>query len=138
MNEKDRDTVEKLHKISFNIALQGLTLTGLRSQVKIEKLHGVNFTGSYENETACKTFIFGISEYLFKETVKKKLELVNFIAVLCDGSTDNSVTEQEVLCVIFVDPETFKSTTRRLYLKTLLQPLSKNIHLNQFWKRWFF
>ena len=49
MDEKDRDTVEKLHKISFNIALQGLTFTGLRSQVEIEKLHGVNFTGSYEN-----------------------------------------------------------------------------------------
>ena len=50
---------------------------------------------------------FGISEYLFEGTVKKKLELVNFIVVLCDGSTDNSVTAQEVLYVIFVDPETF-------------------------------
>ena len=107
MDEKDRDIVEKLREISFNIALQGLPFTALRSQVEIEKLHGVNFTGSYENETAFKTFIFGILEYLFVGTVKKKLELVNFIAVLCDGSTDNSVTEQEVLYVIFVDPETF-------------------------------
>ena len=118
MDEKDRDTVEKLHEISFNIALQNLPFTALRSQVEIEKLHGVNFTGSYENETACKTFIFGISEYLFKETVKKKLELVNFIAVLCDGSTDNSVTEQEVLYVIFVDPETFKPTIKFLEVVT--------------------
>ena len=107
MDEKDRDIVEKLREISFNIALQGLPFTALRSQVEIEKLHGVNFTGSYENETAFKTFIFGILEYLFVGTVKKKLELVNFIAVLCDGSTDNSVTEQEILYVIFVDPETF-------------------------------
>ena len=51
-------------------------------------------------------FIFGISEYLFEENVKKKLHLVNFIAILCDGSTDNSVIEQEVLYVIFTDPET--------------------------------
>ena len=58
----------------------------------------------HENETACKTFTFVISEYLFEETVKKKLELVNFIVVLCDGSTDNSVTKQEVLYIIFVDP----------------------------------
>ena len=50
--------------------------------------------GSNENKIACKTFIFGISEYLFEETVKKKLELVNFIAVLCNGLTDNSVTKQ--------------------------------------------
>ena len=58
MDEKDRDIVEKLREISFNIALQGLPFTALRSQVEIEKLHGVNFTGSYENETAFKTFKF--------------------------------------------------------------------------------
>ena len=40
MDEKDRGTVEKLHEISFNIALQGLLFTALRSQVEIEKLHG--------------------------------------------------------------------------------------------------
>ena len=110
MDEKDQDTVEKLHEISFNIALQGLLFTTLRSQVENEKLHRVNFKGSYENETACKTFIFGISGYLLEETVKKKLELVNFITVLCDGSTDNSFTEQEVIYIIFVDSEKFKPT----------------------------
>ena len=47
-----------------------------------------------------------------------KLELVNFTAVLCDGSTDNSVTEQEVLYVIFVDPETFKPTIKFLEVVT--------------------
>ena len=103
MDEKVWDTVEKLHEISFNTALKGLPFTALRSQAEIEKFDRVNFTGSYENETACKTFIFGISEYLFEETVKKKLESVKFITVLCDGSTGNSVTEQEVLYVIFAD-----------------------------------
>ena len=49
MDEKDQDAVENLHEISFNIALQDLPFTALRSQVKIEKLHGVNFTGLYEN-----------------------------------------------------------------------------------------
>ena len=114
MDEKDRDTAEKLHEISLNIALQGLLFTAIRSQVETEKLHKVNFTGLYENETACKTFIFGISEYLFEETVKKKVELVNFITVLCYGLTDNSVTAQEVLYIIFVDPETFKPTIKFL------------------------
>ena len=118
MDKKDQDTVEKLHEISFNINLQGLPFTALRSQVEIEKLHGVNFTGLYENRTACKTFIFGISEYLFEEIVKKKLEFVNFTAVPCDGWTDNSVTEQEVLYIIFVDPETFKPTLKFLEVIT--------------------
>ena len=96
----------------FSYCSQGLPFTALKSQIELEKLHGVKCTGSYENETAYKTFIFGISEYLFEESVKKKLELVNFIAFLCDGSTDNCVTE--VLYVIFVDPDTFKPTIKVL------------------------
>ena len=112
MSEKDRETLSKLHDISFHIALQRLTFTTFQNQVALEKLHGVKFTGAYENENACKNFIFGISEYLFEENVKKKLHLVNFIAILCDGSTDNSVIEQEVLYVIFTDPETFKPTMK--------------------------
>ena len=55
-------------------------------------------------------FIFRISEYLFEENIKKKIHLVNFIAILCDGSTDSSVIGQEVLYVIFTDPETSKLT----------------------------
>ena len=34
--------------------------------------------------------------------------MVNFLAVLCDGSKDKSVMEQEVAYVAFVDPETGK------------------------------
>ena len=40
----------------------------------------------------------------------KKLHLVHFITIFCDGSTGNSIIEQEVLYVIFTDPETFKPT----------------------------
>ena len=35
---------------------------------------------------------------------------MSFIAILCDGSTDSSIIEQEVLYVIFTDPETSKLT----------------------------
>ena len=63
-------------------------------------------------KNACKSFIFGISEYLFEKNVKKKLHLVNFIAIFCDGSTDNSIIEQEVWYVIFTDPETSKPTMK--------------------------
>ena len=34
--------------------------------------------------------------------------MVNFLAVLCDGSTDKSVAEQEYVFVAFADPETGK------------------------------
>ena len=55
--------------------------------------------------TVYRNFISGIRDYLFDENVKKKLESVNFISILCDGLTEKSVTEQEVLFVVFTDPE---------------------------------
>ena len=78
MSEKNRENLSKHHDISFHIALQRLPLTAFQNQVALEKR-------AYENENACKNFIFGISEYLFEENVKKKLHLVNFIGILCDG-----------------------------------------------------
>ena len=42
--------------------------------------------------------------------MKKKLTMVNFLAVLCGGSTDKSIAEQEVVYVAFTDPETGKRT----------------------------
>ena len=36
--------------------------------------------------------------------------IVNFLAVLCNGSTGKSFTEQEVVYVAFADPETGKPT----------------------------
>ena len=112
MSEKDHETLSKLHNISFYIVLQRLLFTALQKQVALEKLHGVKFTSTYENENACKKIIFGISEYLFEENVKKKLHLVSFITILCDRSTDNNVIEQGVLYVIFTDPETFKPSMK--------------------------
>ena len=93
MSEKDCETLSKLHDISFHVALQRLTFTVFQNQIALEKLQGVKFTGAYENENASKNFIFGISEYLFEENVKKKLHVANFIAILCDGSTDNCVID---------------------------------------------
>ena len=43
---------------------------------------------------------------------------MNFITVLCDRLTDSSVTKQEVLYVIFVDPETFKPIIEFLEVAT--------------------
>ena len=50
MSEKDCETLLKLHNISFHIALQRLLLTAFQNKVALEKLHGVKFTGTYENE----------------------------------------------------------------------------------------
>ena len=92
--------------------MQGPPFTAFKNHIKLEKLHEVKYIGSYENETTCKSFIFWISEYLLEEGVNKKLQLAHSIAILCDGSTDNCITQQKVLQVMYTDPETFKATVK--------------------------
>ena len=94
MNEKGRATVTKLHGIAYYIALHGLPFTQFKPIVKLEKFHDV-----------IPNFIIDIAEYFFQEDVKKKIKVVNFIAILCDGSTNKGMTEQEVIYVIYVDPD---------------------------------
>ena len=92
IGKNDCDTVFKLHDITYHTASQGPPFTAFKNHVTPEKLRGVKYIGSYKNDTAFKNFIFLISEYLIEDGVKKKLHLAHFVAILCDGSTENSIT----------------------------------------------
>ena len=92
-------------------ALKGRLFIDFKDHTKLVKLHEVKFdTNLYENETACREFIKTIACYLFDEDVRKKLTRVNLIAILINGTTDRTVKEQEVLYVMFVNPDTNKPT----------------------------
>ena len=67
-------------------------------------------SGTYENESACRDFIKNISELFFQRDLYEKLLQVNFIAILCDNTTDTSITEHEVIYIFFIDPDTMKPT----------------------------
>ena len=49
-----------------------------------------------------------IAKYFLQEEFEKKLTMVNFLPVLCNGSIDKSVSEQEIVFVAFADPGTRK------------------------------
>ena len=107
MEKTEHEALVKLFHVAYYIALEGHAFTDVKDMIELEKLHKVKFQAStYENETACRNFINSAAGYLFETTVAEKLKRVNFIAILCDGDTDQSVTEQEVIYVSFRDPDT--------------------------------
>ena len=107
MGENEQEAIIKLYDIAYYIALKGHAFTDFHDMIDLEKLHNVQFqAGSYENESACRDFIHTIAHYLFDDGVIEKLKKVNFIGILCDGSTDKSITEQEVIYVTYRDPDT--------------------------------
>ena len=54
-------------------------------------MHGVKFSIGYNNDRACTKFISFINKSIFDESIKSKVTWSNFIALLCDGSTDSAV-----------------------------------------------
>ena len=106
MGDLEHDTVKKQQEFACYISLKAQPFSNFKEQLEIEQMQGVKYSRAYKNDKACKNFIFGIAEYCFGKNIKNKLASVNFLEVLCDGSTENSITEQEVVYVIFTDPET--------------------------------
>ena len=101
----------KLYNIAHYITVKGCAFTSFEDLIELEKLHGANFqSGLYENKSGCKDFIKSIAEYFFKQDIYTKLVRVNFIAILCDWTTDASIAEQEVVYVFFVDSDSIQPT----------------------------
>ena len=102
MGETEKTALKKLFNIAHHITVKGQPLTEFKDHIQLEKFHRVKFqSGSYENESSCKDFIKAISEFFFQQGIYKKLLQVNLIAILCDGTTDTGITEQEVAYVFF-------------------------------------
>ena len=99
MNDKNHNTVTKLHEIAFYIALQELPFTMFEHQINLEKQQGVDYTGAYENKTTRITFIIDIPDDLLHGGWKKKLELVNSFSIFL------TVKQTKVVFVLFTGPE---------------------------------
>ena len=107
MSEDERELFVRSFEIAYLLAKKARPYSDFPDWLEMEKRHGVKFPAAYDHRNACKEFIHYISETIFNEHVKNKLLRANFLTVLCDGSTDSSIVEKELIYVVFVDPDTF-------------------------------
>ena len=114
---KERESLLKLFENASLIAKKGRPYTDFHDFLELEKLHGVKFDVLYDKKTECAEFYRYISKSIFDKTVISKLRRVNFITVLCDGSTDAAIVEKECVYVLFVDPDTFEPSLTFFSLK---------------------
>ena len=109
-----RDNVTKLSKVQeeqaikkFEIAYfvpkKELPFTIYEDLVKLEKYHGVDVGDVYTTRKQCGEFIDVHGEYIASE-LKEYLTKAKFYSVLTDGSTDSSITEKEVVYVLYFNP----------------------------------
>ena len=71
--------------------------------LKLKNMHGVDIGQVYQTDRCCSTFIDYCGKEI-KQQVNSDLAKAKFYSVLCDGSTDNSVKENEVIYALYFDP----------------------------------
>ena len=102
--KQDRRRVGTLVDIAYMMAKEDMSLKKFLSITTVEKNHGVDLGVTYQNEKYCKVFTDCVGIALERE-LKKDLQEATYFSILVDGSTDSSVTEQELFFVIYVNKE---------------------------------
>ena len=109
MDQAEEDTLVKLHDIAYYFALRNHSFIKFKHLIELEEMHGVSYSSQkYKNKTGHRNIIQDISFCLFDCVVTSNIRWVNFIFILCDCLADASVTEQEVIHIVFFDPDVLK------------------------------
>lgn len=103
MTLKDLEQTKRKFQAAYFVAKEEMSLKKYESLLNYETLHGVSFGESYRNRFACAEYVNVIGEDL-KQQLSLDLAKATFFSVLCDGSTDTSVKENEVIYVLYFDP----------------------------------
>ena len=94
--------MEKLFRTAYYIAKEERLFTDFPSLLQLQNLNGLSLGETYQNDKAALEFISQISG-CFSDEMKKLLEKSPFISVYCDGSTDKSEKEKEMIMVRVLD-----------------------------------
>lgn len=100
--EKNAEVYEKLFNTAYYIAKEGEAFRKFPNLVGLMKKNGVDVGSNYINEKACREFCISAADVL-KENTAEQVQNARFICLLADGSTDKSITEQEIVYVRYVD-----------------------------------
>ena len=103
-DERAAAQVKKKFEVAYFVAKEELSFLKYPAILKLEEMHGVDVGQANRNDKNCAEFIDYIGKDLH-DNVSKKLKNSNFYSILFDGSTDNSVKEQEGFFVLTFDPK---------------------------------
>ena len=107
-------TKRKFETAYFSIKNE-LKISVIKNILKLETKHGVDIGSKYLNDTSLSNFLSYIGEDLENQLVAK-LNTAKFLSVLCDGSTDVAVRENEVICCAHFDPMPAGSDSVKVYI----------------------
>ena len=85
----------------YGVAKRGKPFRDYEYIVDIQCKNGVNLGENYHHHSKCREFISHIAESV-RDGMKECISASKFVTLLADGSTDVSVTEQEIMYLRYV------------------------------------
>lgn len=101
MNKDNFEVLKKLFRTAYYVAKEEIALAKFPSLCKLQIGNGINMNNTYLNDHACRNFI-GAMAHVHRLDTASQIEKSRFLSVLSDGSTDNSIIEQELVYVRFL------------------------------------
>lgn len=104
MSEDERRKLRAKFDIAYFVATEQLAFRKYPRICELEARHGVNLGSSYLHENAGKEFVHYIAES-GRQDMLSKIAKAKFFSLLMDGSTDQSNADNELLLVLWCDPD---------------------------------
>ena len=103
MDKKDIERTKRKFEVVYFVAKKQLSMSKYTEILKLKNMHGVDIGQAYQTDQYCGTFIDYCGKEI-KQQLNSDLAKAKFYSVLCNGSTDNSVKENEVIYALYFDP----------------------------------
>ncbi|XP_060555537.1 uncharacterized protein LOC132716306 [Ruditapes philippinarum] len=102
MDMTTSEKMTKLFKTAYYIAIFERPFTDFPNLIDLQQCNGLSLGDTYHTDKAAKDLIEHIGGVYFDET-KHLLHDADYFSIFCDGSTDRSETEKEVILIKCLD-----------------------------------
>jgi hypothetical protein len=123
MEESDKAQMIILFKTVYHLCRLGRPFTDFEKEINFLKSIDVKVSETYANDKQCRAFMDYIAEDI--KSNMKKLYDKQFFAILSDGSTDKSNTQQEIIYIRFIQEGL--PVTRFLTMKSVTKANAENL-----------
>ena len=98
MDEKTLQNMDKLFQTAFYLAWKERPFTDFPNFLDLQTLNGPGVWGTYHKDKAAKEFTTHIAG-VYQDNLQQQLHNSDYFSVFCDGSTDRSACEKELVMV---------------------------------------
>ncbi|XP_070552471.1 zinc finger protein 862-like [Ptychodera flava] len=102
MEAKMREKMVKLFNIAYFVAKEELPFTMFAKLCRLHVKNDCEIGQTYFNDHACRAFIEAIADTM-KEDLRNKVSESTFLSTMCDGATDTSTSENELMYVRIIE-----------------------------------